>query len=159
MSSPPEFDLSMSQDQLSGLSDIAEGLLAFTFRWTQNKSHEPQLGEKKGLNAYIRASIGPQGVPNLWLSIAPVMYFDYIEIGRVSKLRYPVRRLLHSPTWQRLEILRLEHLQVDLQDLSKLSGMLKRKARFYFGGFLGDLGCSTRLSSLKGGPGLSVART
>lgn len=133
---PPEFDLSMSQDQLSGLSDIAEGLLAFTFRMTQDISHEPQLGERKGLNAYLRASIGRQAVPNLWLSIPPVMYFDFVEIGRVSELRYPVRHLLHSPTWHRLESLRLEHLQVDLQDLSKLMGMLKRKARFYFNGIL-----------------------
>lgn len=134
ISRPFKLGLNLSQDQLSGLSKVAEGLEAFTFAMcdgiNSTRGPRPSSEEMNGLYAYIRAAIGPQCVPNLWLDLAPMEFIvdempDYVARGHLS-----IEPLLCSPSWHRLRFARLEFLEMDLQDLRKLMGMLESKVRF-----------------------------
>ncbi|KAG6361102.1 hypothetical protein INS49_009326 [Diaporthe citri] len=132
---PFRLGLNMSQDQLSGLSEVAEGLEAFTFRMFEgiHPAHGPRPSpeEMSALYAYIRASIGPQCVPNLWLDLSTMEFIvDELGVAYVATGRLSIEPLLCSPSWHRLRYARLEDLEMDLQDLTRFMGMLESKVRF-----------------------------
>lgn len=130
---PFKLNLGMSQAQLSGLSEVAEGMVAFTFRMNPADSQGPQLrmGEMGRLYAYLCAAMGPQSVPFLWLSLPP-MFDDngYTEYGWNAPFRFPTWPLLNCPHWHRLRTAQLEHLKMKYSDLEHLTSMLQSEVRF-----------------------------
>lgn len=135
ISQPCKLGLNFSQHQLSGLSKVAEGLEAFTFRMEEATAQEAQLSveEMNSLYAYLRAAMGPQSVPSLWLELPATDYFDG-ELDYEPSGQFSIEPLLCSPGWHRLKFARLNHFKMDLQDLRTLMGMLESKVRFSFGG-------------------------
>lgn len=146
---PSRWHLGVSQDQLSGLSEVAEGLVAFTFRMDRDNYQMslPTPEDMSGLNAYLRAIMGPQCVPNLWLSLLPL---DWLDVGDRPDLSFPIQPLLHSSSWHNLKAVRLEYLSVGIEDLRKLMGMLESKARLCLKGIrLRDGSWATALDCLR----------
>lgn len=135
ISHPPKLNLRMSQDQRSGLSEVAEGLVAFTFRMNRgdlqdSEGTRPRAGEMIGLYAYLRAAMGTQSVPILWLSLPSICGSGDWGNSWGPLFRFPIGPLLHSPNWHRLRSARFEHLKMQLYDLEKLMGMLESEVRF-----------------------------
>ncbi|KAK7698291.1 hypothetical protein SLS64_012656 [Diaporthe eres] len=135
ISHPCKLNLRMSQDQRDGLSEVAEGLVAFIFRMNRDNSQDsegtrPSIGEMTDLYAYLRAAMGPQSVPILWVSLPSICGSDDGGNSWGTLFRFPIGPLLGSTNWHRLRFARFEHLRLRLLDLEKLMGMLESEVRF-----------------------------
>lgn len=114
---PFTFDLSMSQEQLSGLREVAQTLETFTFNLDEEENEGPDSEDSPktfaDFYAYLSAAMGQQNVPRLELCIEPSE--NFFRIGP----------LLASPSWQRLEMAYIDNISMSIHELRRLMGMLE----------------------------------
>lgn len=115
---PYNFDLSMSQEQLSGLREVAQTLEAFIFNLDEEDvGWEGSPKTFAGFYAYLSAAMGQQNVPRLELCVEPQESF------------FRIGPLLASPSWPRLEMASIDMISISIHELRKLVGMLEPGVR------------------------------
>lgn len=114
---PYAFNLNLSQDQLSGLGEVAKTLKVFEFDLDESQSQGPDpegdLEKLEGFCSYLSAAIGRQGVPRLSLMVDPPENF------------FTIGPLLTSPSWERLRLANFSSISMTIRDLRRLVGMLQ----------------------------------
>lgn len=125
---PPEkLDLSMSDEQLSSLTEATKGLEtfkvvtdAFLTDYTQ-----PNLKKSQDLYAYVRAAMGRQIVPNLSLDLNT----REIDSEEDREALFSIEPLLRSSNWRGLKSAELGYFEVGLEGLRELVEMLEPGTR------------------------------
>lgn len=116
--------LTLSQDQLSGLSDATRNLRTFSFRMQghfEDRSGSTYDREShSGFCAFLRAAMGPENVQRLFLSVD--IYFRSWPKWCIR--RFQIEPVLCSSKWRNLKLAKFEHLDISLQELQQLMDML-----------------------------------
>lgn len=126
MHCPHSLNLDISKEQLSDLTEVTKDLKTFKFCTRKLLGRRtdpvPRAEDLTGFYAYLRATMGPRLVPNLHLELAN-------GFGLPDGIQFPIKPLLGSLDWHGLKSAVLEHVDVDLQDLKNIMGMLQPGTR------------------------------
>lgn len=124
---PSRLALNMSQDQLSGLREVAESLRFFQSHMDRTDlEYLPSVEDQKSLFAYLSAAIGPRSVPMLSLRLPIISAVD------ADDARFGIKTLLSCSNWQRLQDINLAHFSIGLDELRNFVGMLQSKMCLFF---------------------------
>lgn len=123
---PRTFNLHMSQDQLSGLEQVAKTLKFFGLCLCEDERNsgatdiENNQGNLEGLYTWLSAAIGWRNVPELSLS------FDPVDRTVLTESFLSIGPLLTSPSWQRLRLADLSYMNMGIDDMRKFAGILEQ---------------------------------